>query len=410
MRRTDDKKTQNVHATVAVDFFCGAGGMTNGLIKAGLHVLAGIDNEPLCEQTYRQNRNRGGSRPEFLCKDVFPRTRAYPAGQQEEIRAAIGRLISAFRKRTGVRRPRLVFAICAPCQPFTKITKITMSERRRFKRDNDSNLLLTTIGLIRHFKPDAIICENVEGLVSDDPDAVIASFKRRLARSGYAFDAKIVNVSNFGIPQNRRRTIGLAFLSKRYGKQVEVADKDPGVKVYRTVAETIGHLPPLAAGEAHSFIPNHRARALSDLNLKRIASAAPGESNLYLRSTPYGDLSLDCHRRLEERAGEQTFSDTYTRMRGDDVAPTITTKCMSITNGRFGHYDRQQNRAITPREAALLQTFPNRYVFYPQENIDFAATLIGNAVPPKLARFFGKVIVRRIMRRAVRGSSPVITR
>lgn len=384
--------------------------MTNGLIKAGLHVLAGIDNEPLCEQTYRQNRNRGGSRPEFLCKDIFPRTRAYPAGQQEEIRVAISGLISAFRKRTGVRRPRLVFAICAPCQPFTRITKITMSERRRFKRDNDSNLLLTTIGLIRHFKPDAIICENVEGLASDDPEAVIASFKRRLVRAGYAFDAKIVNASNFGIPQNRRRTIGLAFLAKRHGNQIVIAERDATIKTCCTVAETIGHLPPLAAGEAHTSIPNHRARFLSDLNLKRIASAIPGDSNLALRNTPYGDLSLDCHRRLEKKAGEQSFADTYTRMRGDEVAPTITTKSMSITNGRFGHFDQRQNRAITPREAALLQTFPEKYVFYPRNNIDFAATLIGNAVPPKLARFFGKVIVRRITRPTDGRNSRQVTR
>jgi DNA (cytosine-5)-methyltransferase 1 len=382
--------------------------MTNGLIKAGLHVLAGIDNELLCEQTYRQNRNRDGSRPEFLCKDVFPRSRKYPQGQQADIQATISRLMSEFRKRSGIRRPRLVFAICAPCQPFTKITKTPMSERRRFKRQNDSNLLLTTIGLIRHFKPDAILCENVEGLVSDDPDAVITSFKRRLARAGYTFDAKIVNASNFGVPQNRRRTIGLAFL-KRYGREIDIVEKDPNVKALCTVAETIGHLPPLAAGEVHASVPNHRARALSDLNLKRIASAVPGESNLYLRETRYGDLSLDCHRRLEKKAGQQSFTDTYTRMRGDDVAPTITTKCMSITNGRFGHYDRRQNRAITPREAALLQTFPQGYVFYPEETIDFTATLIGNAVPPKLALFFGKVIRRRLAQRAVRPDSRRIT-
>jgi DNA (cytosine-5)-methyltransferase 1 len=260
------------------------------------------------------------------------------------------------------------------------------------------------VGLIRYFKPDAIICENVEGLVSADPDAVITSFKRRLARAGYAFDARIVNASEFGVPQNRRRTIGLAFLTKRYGKHVEIADKDPSVKAYCTVAETIGHLPALAAGEAHPSLPNHRARDLSDLNLKRIACAIPGQSNLYLRDTPYGDLSLNCHRRLEKKAGQQSFTDTYTRMRGDDVAPTITTKCMSISNGRFGHYDRRQNRAITPREAALLQTFPERYVFYPEETIDFTATLIGNAVPPKLAHFFGKFIARRITQRTQRGS------
>lgn len=396
MRLRRKKKAPTAPVTVAVDFFCGAGGMTNGLIRAGFHVLAGVDNEPLCEKTYRQNKNRDGTRSQFICKDIFPRSKSHPKGRQHEVREAIKQFLMNFRKRTNARNVRLVFAICAPCQPFTKITKIEMSEGRRFKRDNDANLLLTTLSLIRYFKPDAIICENVEGLVNDNQNSVIEAFKRRLKGAGYAFDAKIVNAANFGIPQNRRRTIGLAFLKKRYGEDFEVAERDPKLKAFCTVAEAIGHLPPLAAGEAHSAIPNHRARALSDLNLKRIACAVPGESNLLLRDTPYGDLSLECHRRLEKKAGQQSFADTYTRMRGDEPAPTITTKCMSITNGRFGHYDRRQNRAITPREAALLQTFPLKYVFYPEENIDFAATLIGNAVPPKLARFFGKFIAHRL--------------
>jgi DNA (cytosine-5)-methyltransferase 1 len=285
-----------------------------------------------------------------------------------------------------------------------------MSEGRQFKRNNDANLLLTTVGLIRDFKPDAIICENVEGLVSEDSDGVINSFKRRLTHAGYVFDAKIVNASNFGVPQNRRRTIGLAFLRKRYGSELKIAERDPNLRKPRTVADTIGHLPSLAAGEVDTSIPNHRARALSDLNLKRIACAVPGESNLALRDTPYGDLSLKCHQQLEKRAGAQSFADTYTRMRGDKVAPTITTKCMSITNGRFGHYDRKQNRAITPREAALLQTFPKRYIFHPEDSLDFTATLIGNAVPPKLACFFGKVVVRRIaVRRRAQPRSTLMT-
>jgi DNA (cytosine-5)-methyltransferase 1 len=408
MRRTKLKKPKTATATVAIDFFCGAGGMTNGLIRAGLNVLAGIDNELLCEKTYRQNKNRDGRKPKFICKDIFPRTEAYPRGQQDEIRAAIAKALSDFRKRSGIRRPRLVFAICAPCQPFTKITQIEMSEGRQFKRKNDANLLLTTVELIRDFKPDAIICENVEGLVSNDSDGVISIFKRRLANAGYVFQAKIVNASNFGVPQNRRRTIGLAFLKKQYGSELRIAEKDPNLRKLRTVADTIGHLPALAAGEVDTSIPNHRARGLSDLNLKRIACAVPGESNLALRDTPYGDLSLKCHQRLEQRAGAQSFADTYTRMRGDSVAPTITTKCMSITNGRFGHYDRTQNRAITPREAALLQTFPIRYVFHPEDSLDFSATLIGNAVPPKLACFFGKIVVRRIARK--RRAQPRSTR
>ena len=380
---------------VAVDFFCGAGGMTNGLIAAGITVLGGADNEPLCEKTYVQNRNKDGSAPAYICKDVFPMTQEYPEGQQHEIASRIRELLSAHKRTHGIRSVDLVFAICAPCQPFTRITKIEMSDRRQFKRQNDRNLLLTTIGLIREFRPAALICENVEG-ISHGSESVLDVFKRKLARVGYGFDAKIVNAANFGVPQNRKRTIGLGFDRAVVSANFEVLDANPALKRFVTVREAIGHLPSLAAGEVCPSLPNHSARNLSELNLKRISCAPPGESNRYLHDTPYGDLSLDCHHRLKRKSGAATFSDTYTRMSGDALAPTITTKCMSITNGRFGHFDVSQNRAITPREAALLQTFPLRYIFHPRANIDFAATLIGNAVPPKLAKFFGKYVSEKL--------------
>jgi DNA (cytosine-5)-methyltransferase 1 len=377
--------------TVAVDFFCGAGGMTHGLIGAGIHVLCGVDNEPLCRETYAQNRNPDGSAPEYVCMDIFPRSRSYPAGRQDEIVARLEELISEYKRKTGYRKLNLIFAVCAPCQPFTKITRIEMSEGRKFKRSNDKNLLLTTTRLIEHFRPDALICENVEGLVTG-PDSVLASYKRKLKRIHYDFDAKVLNASRFGVPQSRKRTIGIAFDRLKHFFKFEVHEEDVDGRPPPSVKQVIGHLPPVAAGEAHPKIPNHRARALNSLNLKRISCAPPGASNAYLANTPYGDLSLDCHRRLEERAGAPSFSDTYTRMRGDDLAPTITTKCMSITNGRFGHFDMKQNRAITPREAALLQTFPQSYVFYPEDQLEFAARLIGNAVPPLLANYFGRYL------------------
>lgn len=381
--------------TVAVDFFCGAGGMTNGLIRSGMHVLAGIDNEPMCEKTYRQNKNKNGPRPNYLCKDIFPATKLYPRGQQSEISTALRELLTAYKRETGLRKINLVFAICAPCQPFTTISQIEMSEGRQFKRINDSNLLLTTLTLIEEFRPAAIICENVEGILKG-PSSVLGQFEKRLAKLGYGFDAKVVNAAKFGVPQNRKRTIGLAFDLAKHGEHFEVLQQDDLLKKLVTVQETIGHLPSLASGEGDPSIPNHSARALSDLNLKRISCAKPGESNSYLKNTPYGDLSLGCHQRLEKRQGKPSFSDTYTRMRGDDVAPTITTRAMSVSNGRFAHYDTKQNRAITPREAALLQTFPNSYIFYPQDSMEFACTLIGNAVPPKLAKFFGNYIVERL--------------
>jgi len=377
--------------TVAVDFFCGAGGMTNGLISAGVHVLAGVDNEPACEETFKQNRNSDKSAPEYICKDIFPKRSDYPGGQQEEIEDRIEQLIKEYKRKTGYRKLNLIFAICAPCQPFTKITQIEMSEGRQFKRSNDKNLLLTTTRLISRFRPDAIVCENVEGIVSG-PDSVLASYKRRLSRLKYEFQAKIINTARFGIPQNRKRTIGIAIDRQKHDFDFSVSVEDEDNLVTPTVKQVIGHLPSIAAGEVHPRVRNHRARALNSLNLKRISCAPPGESNAYLASTPYGDLSLDCHRRLIERTGTASFSDTYTRMKGDELAPTITTKCMSITNGRFGHFDVKQNRAITPREAALLQTFPQNYVFYPEESLDFTARLIGNAVPPKLANYFGRYL------------------
>ncbi|PKO93063.1 MAG: hypothetical protein CVU15_04300 [Betaproteobacteria bacterium HGW-Betaproteobacteria-1] len=385
---------ESTNKVIAVDFFCGAGGMTNGLIQAGINVIAGVDNQALCEQTYLQNVNPDGTTPAFVCKDIFPKTDAHPDGEQHEIAKILSTLIDAQTRLSGGNRPKLIFAICAPCQPFTKITRIEMSEGRKFKRSNDSNLLLTTVNLIKKFKPDALICENVEGIAGKN--SVLSQFEELLAENGYVFDAKVLNTAKFGIPQTRRRTIGLAIKKTKTLKNIIVPDADPDVKRYITVAETIGHLPPLAAGEAHPEIKNHRARALNDINLKRISCAPPGGSNHYLKATKYGDLSLDCHKRLKNKTGEDSFTDTYTRMKGDQLAPTITTKCISISNGRFGHYDPEQNRGITPREAALLQTFPNNYAFFPEESMNFTATLIGNAVPPKLARFFGEYLKDKI--------------
>lgn len=377
---------------IAVDFFCGAGGMTNGLIRSGIHVLAGIDNQPLCEATYVQNINKDGSHPAYLCKDIFPKTADYPSGQQDVIADEIRSLIKRFKRSVNRRKIKLIFAICAPCQPFTKITKIEMSESRQFKRQNDANLLLTTIALINEFRPDAILCENVEGMIQAGEQSVLGQFKQSLLLIGYSFDAKVVNAANFGVPQNRRRTIGIGIDSVKYEATADVSICDITYDRPPTVSETIGHLPPITAGEIHPSIPNHRTRALTPLNLKRISCAPPGESNAYLINTPYGDLSLECHKRLTNKWGEPSFTDTYTRMRGDDLAPTMTTKCISVSNGRFAHFDINQNRALSPREAALLQTFSDDYVFFPEENIEFTATIIGNAVPPRLAAYFGSKI------------------
>jgi DNA (cytosine-5)-methyltransferase 1 len=115
-----------------------------------------------------------------------------------------------------------------------------------------------------------------------------------------------------------------------------------------------------------------------------------------MEDTPHGDLSLDCHRRVNKRLGGRCFTDVYTRMSPDRPSPTITTKCHSISNGRFGHYDTKQVRGLSLREAAILQSFPPNYVFYPPDQNTVVASMIGNAVPPKLASFFSKYLVQSV--------------
>jgi DNA (cytosine-5)-methyltransferase 1 len=171
-----------------------------------------------------------------------------------------------------------------------------------------------------------------------------------------------------------------------------------------SVREAIGHLPAIKAGEQHPEIPNHRTRALSELNFRRIAAAQPGQSNIYMLDTPHGDLSLDCHKKVNARLGGRCFTDVYTRMSPDRPSPTITTKCHSVSNGRFGHYDTRQVRAISLREAAILQSFPNNYKFYPLDQNGPVASMIGNAVPPKLAAFFSRYLVQSVeSKRVIRG-------
>lgn len=115
-----------------------------------------------------------------------------------------------------------------------------------------------------------------------------------------------------------------------------------------------------------------------------------------MEETRFGDLTLDCHRKVNRRLKGRCFTDVYTRMHPDRPSPTITTKCHSISNGRFGHYDTKQQRGISLREAAVLQSFPEDYIFYPMEQIEPVARMIGNAVPPKLARYFARYLVNSI--------------
>lgn len=382
---------------LAVDFFCGAGGTTRGLIDAGGYVAAGVDKVGDCRETFEKNNvNIDATEARFLQRDIFVKTETYPDGEQDVLMEEIDGVLAPLKARyPGV--PTL-FAICAPCQPFTNIARNQLTEERAEGRQRDRDLLTQTMDFIDRFNPELILSENVQGIQNPKYGGQWAKFERGLEERGYIVGSTIADTSKFGIPQMRKRSIMLAVHKSIYNglNQVEVEDgvrlavpTSDGTGVVKTAWDAIKHLPPLKAGESHPGIANHACSNLSAENMRRLEMLEPGQSNLVFMGT---DLELACHARLRNGSKENRtgFSDSYTRMFKDRPAPTITTKCFSFTNGRYGH--PEQLRAISVREAAAIQTFPDTYKFY-ANSIQKTAKMVGNAVPPLLSTFFGKVLV-----------------
>lgn len=393
---------------------CGAGGTTRGLIDAGGYVIAGIDKDDRCRSTYlgnNKNKTLDRLKPRFLNLDVFPKTSRYAAGGQEELFEQLNELIPAYRCK--LRDVPLLFAICAPCQPFTKLSRKELTDERKAGRRRDGSLLGEATLFVAAFEPELVLSENVQGIGDPKYGGVWENFRAELEALGYVTGTKIVCTSRFGIPQYRRRSMLLAArrsvvkperFADLLGEELLVPENDPD-SLMVSVREAIGHLPPIKAGEQHPEIPNHRTRALSELNYLRLSAAKPGESNAYMEDTPDGDLSLDCHKKVNARLGGRCFTDVYTRMAPDRPSPTITTKCHGISNGRFGHYDVKQVRGISLREAAILQSFPTNCVFYPIDQNTAVASMIGNAVPPKLAAFFSGYLAQSVGPKLLKASA-----
>lgn len=332
---------------VGIDFFCGSGGMTAGLLRAGVKVRLGVDADPLCRETYEQNNG-----VPFECSDI--RRLSYRLVQR-----ALGDLNG---------RP-VVFSACAPCQPFSKVRKTANT------RYQDRGLMLEFLRFVLRFRPEYLICENVPQLwTSRSGERVIRKFLRSLQTAGYSTDHRIVNAADFGVPQHRLR---LVILASRVVHDIRVPN-GPTRKRRPTVRQAIGHLPRIPAGGRLTRPRNHWASALSPQNLRRIRAVPKNGGDL--RSVP-ASLRPRSRKRFT-KYGNGGFFDVYGRMRWDAPAPTLTTRCNSYSNGRYGH--PEQNRAISLREAAALQSFPASYVFY-VGGLNVGARLIGNAVPVRLA-------------------------
>ena len=379
---------------IAVDFYCGAGGTTRGLIDAGGYVICGIDKDETNRTTYRDN-NRNTTlderKPRYLALDMFPSGPDYPAGQQQEVWDVLRVLIPRFR--AAAPSTPLLFVICAPCQSFTRFVQRRLSADRTESRDRDLNLLSQTIGFIGEFRPEMIISENVATIKTGKYSHVWNDFEKELRNLGYAVGEDRVCASRFGVPQYRRRSVLLAIQNEIGGNlalDLPVPTVDPDAQRL-SAREAIDHLPVLEAGGKSDDFTNHVCRNLTEVNRRRLMSVKPGQPNWGLAETPFGDLSLPCHRRLAAK-GDKGFSDVYTRMYPDRPAPTLTTRFHSISNGRFGHYDERQVRGLSLREGANIQSFEDEYEFH-GESMDAVARMIGNAVPPKLSAYMAKWLV-----------------
>ena len=341
-----------------VDLFCGIGGLSYGLKTAGFHILAGYDLDWTCQYAYETNT--GGK---FNYRDVNTIT-------GEEIN-------KLYSKRKNTIR---ILAGCAPCQPFSSYAF------KNKQKDPDKYDLLYQFGrLVEEVRPDIVTMENVTQILNFKAKPVLKDFEEKLISLGYSVDTNKVYCPDYGIPQTRKR---LVLLASRLGK-IRLIPPTHDKKHYVTVRETIGELRPITAGGVDMFDPLHRTIALTPINLKRIKATPPGGS---WHDWPE-ELLLECHKKKEGK----TYGSVYGRMEWDKPGPTMTTQCTGLGNGRFGH--PEQDRAISVREAALLQTFPQTYKFFPDEgnvSIIKASRYIGNAVPPKLGEVIAESIICHI--------------
>lgn len=336
-----------------IDIFAGAGGLTHGFVMDGFHVAAGIDADRACQYPYEYN-NPGAkfihSRIEGL--DAESVSAFYPHGH---IKILVG---------------------CAPCQPFSAYT------RKQGKHEN-WDLLYDFADLIEAVQPDIVSMENVPRLRSYDKGEVFRDFLDTLARNGYHVtgEDRVIYAPDYGVPQHRYRLI---LIASKFGP-VEFLRPSHKPGQYRTVRDAIGNLDRLEAGKTSASDPLHRASTLSAINLERMRASKPGGT---WHDWP-DELRAACH----TKDSGKWYRNVYGRMSWDEQSPTITTQCYGFGNGRFGH--PEQDRAISLREAALLQTFPRDYRFF-QPGTDYqistATRMIGNAVPVALARMIAKSI------------------
>ncbi len=336
-----------------VDLFCGLGGLTYGLTKGGVRVVAGVDVDAHCRFPYEQN-----NAARFIERDVRQLS-------GDDLRAL------------WLNNSHKLLAGCAPCQPFSTYSR----KGRKTRLDTKWDLVADFARLVREAGPDFVTMENVPQVLDHK---VFDEFVASLA--GYHVWHEVIDCARYGVPQTRKR---LVLLASKLGP-ISIASPPPlEEQEEATVRKAISHLPPLAAGKSDPEDSLHAACRLSALNLRRIRASKPGGT--WREWDPA--LVARCH---QKHTGG-TYPSVYGRMKWDAPSPTITTQSFGYGNGRFGH--PEQDRAITLREAAILQTFPETYQFLAEgDPVKFSVLgrLIGNAVPVRLGEVIAKTLKHHI--------------
>ena len=337
-----------------IDLFCGVGGLSCGLKQAGFEIIAGYDLDKTCKYAYEKN-----IKAQFIEKNIKNIS-------SKEIQEYFGN--TKYKILVG----------CAPCQTFSKYTKGKNNEN-----DEKWTLLNEFLRLIIEIKPEIISMENVPNL---EKYPIFKNFINTLKKHGYFIDYKIIFCPDYGMPQKRKR---LVLLGSKI-KEIHIINKTHHKENYKTVRDTIGFLPKIKSGEQSKTDLLHIAKPLSGLNLERI-KATPKNGGSW-KDWPE-NLILECHK----KESGKNFGSVYGRMKWEEPSPTMTTFCTSLGNGRFGH--PEQNRAISLREASLLQTFPIDYDFIDNEvgiKTSVISRHIGNAVPPRLGEIIGISIKKHL--------------
>lgn len=352
------------HIPTVIDLFSGPGGTGYGFKEAGFHILSAVELDQDAAKTYKENL---GVSPKVV--DI------------RELKPDI------FRREIGIAKSELdVLVGCPPCQGFTRMRNNSGSSDKR------NDLVLTYLEFIREFQPKFVLFENVPGLIRTAHGKIYyTSLINGLEALNYHFEQFLINAADYGVAQKRRRVIVIASKEKHEIKFPKATHGNPrsrevqkgSVKRWWTVTDEIKRFPTLKSGESSSDFPNHFTRDLGETVLMFI-SHVPKDGGS--RTDVPKELWLTCH---QKHSGHK---DVYGRMQWSAPSNVITSGCTNVSKGRFVH--PEQDRGISPREAAALQGFPDTYKFF--GGMDSISRQIGNAVPPPLAKVIAEMLKREL--------------